>query len=921
MAGQGVALIVVHGVADQQPGETARALADLLVASEGGHADRPPHSPEVEYAGVGSHEIVLNIDPLAPRQAIHRRTDATPQPEDRGLFKAWQQSHRSDLRAAPADRERGGSVDRGIGLTDYLLAKHRDNGAGPEAFETKCVRLERRERPNGAALPSARLRVDLYEMYWADLSRLSGALPRIVTEIFTMVFRLSQLGRDTVDEAHRAIRGLAHPLAWKITTRTQVALDWLFANVLALLFAQLFLLAQLFVGLGLGSLVRDPAHLHIGLAGAAFVIGTLVFFYQRRGSLAEPARWATPGLVALAGAAALFSPALRPWLSGAILVAAVTLVYDVVLGVGAERFPLVRVAGRTMWATLLLLMAASALHETLAPGAVAPPQGFDIGYHAVLFGVELTLLAIKWWWVAAGVLLVVWLASSVWAACQKGFEARASLATGRLGLVLSLASFLTLTMAIWASLTTVLDLSVRNVAYAPCIFTLDENKVAAEFARYGHPMAPASAPAYTPPPNRCLWKTAAQRSRHPERASPDSARLFVADRYVNSTTGFSVLALALLLLVAYLAATFTPSVLAELKLLAVRAAKKAHDRVMRHRQRAGAEPLAEDALARLERVRRLGRWLTAGWRRLDAAVLVVSLLAVVLAGAFATLYFLDLIGEMKVAQLNQGDDWLKDRSQDLLKPLVLTTAGLLALLSVLGGLLSKYLPELRAPLDVALDVDNHFREFPRTGIPRARIFSRYAALLRHVAAQGYERIVIVSHSQGTVITAELLRFLSSAEGHAPVAEHGPELEGKELPPIRLLTLGCPLRQLYAARFPTLYHWVIERRGTVVGPRAFDVGVARWVNAFCSGDYVGRWLWSDSPDDRDPVGHPLIDSVDPKAFGRTFAYDGFDPMPPAAHPFASAAEVEVCLGFGAHTHYLESDQLQVAWLVDGLVAGT
>jgi predicted alpha/beta hydrolase family esterase len=90
--------------------------------------------------------------------------------------------------------------------------------------------------------------------------------------------------------------------------------------------------------------------------------------------------------------------------------------------------------------------------------------------------------------------------------------------------------------------------------------------------------------------------------------------------------------------------------------------------------------------------------------------------------------------------------------------------------SVLGGLLSRYLAALRAPLDIALDVDNHFREFPRAAIPRARIFSRYAALLRHVVEQGHDRIVIVAHSQGTVISAELLRYLVSqgpgAVGHA-----------------------------------------------------------------------------------------------------------------------------------------------------------
>ena len=181
---------------------------------------------------------------------------------------------------------------------------------------------------------------------------------------------------------------------------------------------------------------------------------------------------------------------------------------------------------------------------------------------------------------------------------------------------------------------------------------------------------------------------------------------------------------------------------------------------------------------------------------------------------------------------------------------------------MLGGLLSKYVPAIRAPLDIALAVDNHFREFPRTNIPRARIFSRYAALLGHLQGEGYARIVIVAHSLGTVISAELLRYLSSDGRRAPQDGARPRLgSGEGLPAIRLLTLGCPLRQLYAARFQTLYRRVIERRGSVSGPFASDIGVECWANAYCSGDYVGRWLWCAVADDGDPVGHLMLDGVD------------------------------------------------------------
>src|SRR5207302_1867178 len=123
-------------------------------------------------------------------------------------------------------------------------------------------------------------------------------------------------------------------------------------------------------------------------------------------------------------------------------------------------------------------------------------------------------------------------------------------------------------------------------------------------------------------------------------------------------------------------------------------------------------------------------------------------------------------------------------------------------------------------LHAALDVDNHFREFPRRAIPRARIFSRYVAFLKHVAAQEYERIVIVSHSQGTVISADLFRYMKERAANAKAAGTDDDVArlwravGSK---IMLLTAGCPLRQLYAARFPEMYDWVLRDNGTTMGP--------------------------------------------------------------------------------------------------------
>ena len=941
MNSKGLALIVVHGVADQRPGETAQSLVDLLVANGGAEGDR------VSYGATAKVDFVLPVRPLGGEHAASAREDATPRATDRKFSKAWRQSRSSDMRAGsvivPSKVESGGALrrgtagapDRGVALTDYLLAKHVENGASVEFYKSSCIQLER-------VSPACTTPISVYEMYWADLSRLSGALPRIVTELFTMVFRLSKLGRDTVDEACGwrlpPEHGLRHQSAWNLTARLQTLLDWLFANILALLFAHLVLLALVLMVLGVASSLtfEKSLWLHVGVGAGSAALLMLIYAYHHRGERPLTRVSIPAALAAAVCVVALLltpmQPTFLPWVSGLLLAGVVFFVYDAGLRAADERFPFTRRVGWAQFLLLFLLVLASAGYEVYIQGSSLDWRAFDVGWHATIFGVEVTLLAIKTCWIITGFLLIAWFAAGCFAAREASFEARASLATGRLGLAISLATFLTLTMALWALLTTVVDVAARNVAYTPCVFKFE--KAASSNSVVSDPDQDENKRRETdrdPSHNSCLPILALQAELQvgtpgvsPSAPVGSSARLYLRDRFEKSTTVFSLLVVVLLVLVTYLLVMFVPSVLAEMKLFVARKIDRAAKTV--------ADKKAPDEEAEAQersRTYRLGRWLTVGFKGLDAAVFV--LVGVGCAFGVAVAYVFSGVDPKAFGDLERP---ISDLSRNFLEPLVLTTAGIFALLSTLGGVLSKYLPALRAPLDIALDVDNHFREFPRAAIPRARIFSRYAALLKHIAAQGHDRIVIVAHSQGTVITAELLRYLSrrgSTEAdmrNAPAVDHRdtphPRLlhcEGNQLPSIALLTLGCPLRQLYAARFPTLYRWVLAQRGRVTGPLASDIGVSRWINAYCSGDYVGRWLWSDSaaPAKGDSLGRPMTDTVDPAPFGRKTAYDGFSPMPPAVEPFNSRTELEVCLGFGAHTHYFEPEMDKVAWLVDHLLA--
>lgn len=273
--------------------------------------------------------------------------------------------------------------------------------------------------------------------------------------------------------------------------------------------------------------------------------------------------------------------------------------------------------------------------------------------------------------------------------------------------------------------------------------------------------------------------------------------------------------------------------------------------------------------------------------------------------------------------------WLP-QSETAAQQLILETGTWLAAsaigLAAFQGRLKTLLLGFRPVLDAVLDVDNYLREHPRTNTPRARMAERLASLFRYLckwrdATQqtGYDAIVFVAHSQGTVITTDYLRYLSrdvdpdgpdvlrAARRSMTPGSHGPE----SMPKLYLFTMGTPLRQLYSEAFPHLYSWV---QGGGVGlaggawPDPTGLGLRRWVNAYRSGDYVGRELWHASPDPElyAPYVRPQVacgtdsgvataKAEDPKRFRREF-----------------------CIGVGAHTHYWDVTARAIAEELDGLI---
>lgn len=307
---------------------------------------------------------------------------------------------------------------------------------------------------------------------------------------------------------------------------------------------------------------------------------------------------------------------------------------------------------------------------------------------------------------------------------------------------------------------------------------------------------------------------------------------------------------------------------------------------------------------------RMGRWLSRG---LDATAIVAWLAwiaAFVVTVIFPAVYWIRL-------SLDGAAPWTWMKLLNHSTGMTLAWLGLgassVTVLAALGKSGS-------AILDIIRDVDNYLRTSPREFTPRARILERYVSLLRYLAAfrdengEGFSRIVIVAHSLGALISGDLLLYLRQTGTAVPAT-----------PPIKLFTMGNPVRQLLNRFFPHLYGWVRrepdnglkELSGltpTPIGARINSdpepnmLGVNLWVNAYRSGDYVGRSLWLDERYNRS--------AAQPGAYPQAVCIETDRPVPP--DPPGAPTREEMCIGAGGHVHYWDESAPDIAEMLDQLI---
>jgi hypothetical protein len=823
-----VAVIAVHGVADQRQNETNDIVANLL-------GEQSPDN--VHYSTFEQQSIQIALAPVQVPPALPQKRSEYHLEENRTYIDA--------AAASDSDWELGHQFMH-MQLGDYEPPVNRG------AYETTVLQAVRTETNDQGATIDQR-EVHVYEVYWADLSRLATGPLAFFGSLYQLLLHLATLGRQAVDDAAAERdtvlwRSVAWMQQWAVRMLT---LPIPMFNVVMLVLGLAVVPITLLSGQSWGAGVA------VGIVSAV-LLGAGAYALARRSTIASPLAWSVIPLVALAVAAVagyavtqstVFSAdtwiALCWFLLGAAFVWWLATAYQT-MRPGAV---LTAFAGYAFAVIVFFLRLAAEHATTTTVAAETATFATIVDLFALLRGCWILLIFF------ALMTAVLWVplriggrgGADAWA------RSNAALRTGRLTLAVSTGAFLIVTVIVWSG-----------------IFPLALAKLGA-FKGYV-------------PPASVLPSSPLLRALVPTTITPGAD----ASHYFQQLVAFSLTGGAPL---AMIAAAIGLLLLVWMALPSIRAETDAPSRCTNAQSRSS------------------GAWLSRG---LDSTQWVTHLF-------FIAAFVLPVIGSWYLS-----DGALMDVTQHLAG---MAAAFISASALVVAGVI---VSAGSGVLDLILDVDNYLRTTPRHDTPRARICERYVSLLRHVASRDehgqlrYDRVVIVAHSLGALISAEFLHFLAAQarrdNGDQTLSAIGFASQSRGEIPVVLYTMGNPLRQLLDRFFPHRYRWVrLEpdngarplRAERPIAPRAQDparpdparLGLERWENAYRSGDYVGRAMWLEEWYQRNADG----DSA------------GAYPAPLLIAPTLSPTRGEYCIGTGGHTHYWDRSAPDVAARLDALIA--
>jgi hypothetical protein len=922
-----VAVIGVHGVAHHDPGATANAMADLLLSLPADHHDHPRNYDSFRAVGI---QVPLQRLDVGPAEAVQDKNSMASK------FSFREKSAEFAAKGAQfAPKAPGKSAQRGQAGQAYmrLVLQNYPGGADGDAYVT--TRLEGNRAP-GSKRPGAE--VHIYEVLWADLARPTNTFLSFFLSLFQLLFHLGTLSALAIDTGAAENNTLVWR-AFRTLQRYAVRMLQLFIPLL-----KIVLLIALFSCLP--ALAKSTqGRIWFPLVGGG-IAGLVIAFLANRTSTRKltmsPWTWS---LLAIAPAAlgVAAAGAASHWIANDILSAVECWL---ILGLALlffilDKYKVVRQGAAPLgWLFFIACFVMFCVFLSCpAPGPKAghPASEGDAATRvaqATVWTVQWAVAAVRVSWIFFFIFAfaALVLGTLAWRSIPRTSpgpraRARAAVRTTRFALALPAILFVLVTTLLWAGLFSIARtihnpiMPVESLTSAPGgawltdynlvpdpKLTQDRTEKMCNAENWGclktdlATVKPLSEGAYhqsfpseeskgaqlhqvTPVPGND-WKN----------ARPD----YLEDVLVWSAGGgfpltLGLFALGLLLLFWWA----LPSVFSE-----------------NYRQRDEKKPPRPTTNAVSLR---FGTWLSRG---LDATSVITFLfwIAIFLVPPLflpgvtpwkwfhATNDLANFIAK-KLGTGTQITEWI-------VKSFAVGGASAVVAIAVKYG---------SPVLGAILDVDTYLRNLPDDATPRAKIMERFVSLLRYIAryrdADGrpYDSVVIVAHSLGSLISADLLRFLKEC-GDPELKVLGLAGAGVSEKPkisIKLLTMGSPIRQLLNRFFPYLYDWVRDEpdnglrplpaptaappaitAATLPDPR--ELGLETWANVYRSGDYVGRSLWLD------------------EWYCRTAGLPASGKYPQPLYRATAAGREEACIGAGAHTRYWDDTAPDVAEILNELI---
>lgn len=877
-----VAVVAIHGIGHHEAGASANAMANLLL---GVHAYSDPHGNN-PYGSFTETEIQIPLPGAAIFFSPHGEKPTTPK-----LFrKEWFQTVLEERRGFFADKFRRAAWGRAdaqekvkeADLASEFMQMQLEGYAGDPLSNEYITRRLAARRTDSAGQQDRD--VHIYEMYWADLSRPANSFISFFMSLYQLLLHLTSLGRIAVDFA-----SLEHMGKW----------DWFVLGRLYAYAARIFTLGVWILLALLAGVAFSPLPLLLGTgtfamsAAAGVLLLSVVLGVWKLGG-----RWGwllPAAALSVAGTAALFlwSPPSVSYVLTAEWWGIAVLVLRQVYTKYDEVRPGAIEAGKTLTGLVIAIFVFCiflALWDTSGEAELALRL-------AAFWLVQYLAIGVRAAWIIfMGFALLACLAELVCLLRLRNFpeslaRARAALRTGRFTLALPAVLLLLLTLFLWSG---VYQFTASRVQLY-CGVHPTEHALPGALRHFlltpqetDRVLGPSPVSAKCPAPG-----TAAD----PCSALVNPYRYLEGLLFQAAPPGFPVILGLIIAGFLLLALMVVPSALMEFQ-----------------------TPI----YARNGPARHLADWLSRAYHSFR------ELIWCFWTAAFAApfLYLLVFAIAYGRGPHPTGESYLERLyfawGMQLTRKFLMAGGAVLAgSAAVLFGVLVK---NGSSALDAILDVDTYLRTSPAHAVPRARIAERYVALLhylntyRDADGRGYDRIILVAHSLGSNITADLLRFLHRGRMERLTRF---AFTGNSTTPVPLyfFSMGSPLRQLLNRFFPHLYRWVCEApesTGNSPAPSdphhpipvatppdpAEELNVKQWINFYRSGDYVGRSIWVNDWYQRTGGGEnqgaypePLIIFVD------------------AGKP---PTRVEACIGLGAHTHYWDRTAPDVAEKLNELI---